>query len=161
MKLYHGGVIEIETPKILDNQRLVDFGKGFYTTTVLEQAQKWALIKKNREAAKEAFVSEFEINDAVFENKKYKILDFKVADEQWLDFVIKNRKEYYLHGYDIVKGAVANDTLYTVIRLFETGILNKSETISRLKVHKLFDQISFHNTEILKELKLTKTHLII
>lgn len=161
MKLYHGGIVEIETPKILDNQRLVDFGKGFYTTTVLEQAQKWALIKKKREEKQEAFVSEYEMNDEVFQNPRYKILNFEKADEQWLDFVIKNRREHYLHGFDIVKGAVANDTLYAIIRLFETGILNKTETISRLKVHKLFDQVSFHNSEILKELKLIKTHLIL
>ncbi|MGC4130009.1 MAG: DUF3990 domain-containing protein [Bergeyella sp.] len=161
MKLYHGGIVEIETPKILDNQRLVDFGKGFYTTTSKEQAENWALIKKKREEKQEAFVCEYEIDDNVFQNPKYKILNFEKADEQWLDFVMKNRKEHYFHGFDIVKGAVANDNLYTVIRLFETGILNKTETISRLKVHKLFDQISFHNTEILKELKLIKTHLIL
>ena len=160
MKLYHGGIIEIKTPKILNNQRLVDFGRGFYTTSTFEQAQKWALIKKKRESSKEAIVTEYNLDEAICENEKYKILDFKIADEKWLDFIIRNRREHYLHGYDIVKGAVANDTLYATIRLFETGILNKAETISRLKVHKLFDQVSFHSTELLRELKFTKTHKI-
>ena len=31
-----------------------DFGKGFYTTTSLEQAMKWAVLKKNREQAERA-----------------------------------------------------------------------------------------------------------
>lgn len=160
MKLYHGGIIEIKTPKILDNQRLVDFGRGFYTTTTFQQAQKWALIKKKRESSKEAIVTEYNLDEVIYENEKYRILDFDIADEKWFDFIIKNRREHYLHGYDMVKGAVANDTLYATIRLFETGILNKAETISRLKVHKLFDQVSFHSIEILKELKFTKTHKI-
>ena len=36
---------------------------------------------------------------------------------------------------------------------YETGILTKSETIARLKVHPLFDQVSFHNQEVLANLK--------
>ena len=49
MKLYHGSTHIVENPIILDVQRLLDFGKGFYTTTSQEQAEKWALIKQKRE----------------------------------------------------------------------------------------------------------------
>jgi hypothetical protein len=51
MKLYHGSTIIIEKPIILDSQRLLDFGKGFYTTTNKEQAERWALIKAKRSLA--------------------------------------------------------------------------------------------------------------
>ena len=53
------------------------------------------------------------------------------------------------HGFDIVFGPVANDTLYQTLVLFETGILTKPETISRLKVHRLFDQYSFNTSSSL------------
>jgi len=35
--------------------------------------------------------------------------------------------------YDIVIGLVADDNAYLSIRLFETGVMSKEETIKRLK----------------------------
>ncbi|MDD4971819.1 MAG: DUF3990 domain-containing protein [Paludibacter sp.] len=146
---------------ILENQRLLDFGKGFYTTSNQKQAEKWASIKQKRigNAAK-AIVSVFEINDEYFDDQNYAIRHFQFANEEWLDFVVLNRQEYKSHSYDIVKGAVANDTLYATLVLFETGILSKKETIVRLKTHKLFDQISFHSEKILRELKFVESYEI-
>lgn len=54
MILYHGSHVEVSKPKLLKNQRELDFGKGFYTTTDFEQAKAWAYrtakIRKNTEA---------------------------------------------------------------------------------------------------------------
>lgn len=83
------------------------------------------------------------VNDlAAIPELKTKI--FPSANEEWLDFIIHNRNNDIPHDFDIVKGAVANDTLYRTLALFESGILTKAETIPRLKTHKLFDQISFN-----------------
>jgi Protein of unknown function (DUF3990) len=90
--------------------------------------------------------------DEVFTDKSVRIKNFEKASEEWLDFIILNRTQAVNHGLDIVKGAVANDTLYATLLLFESGILNKVETISRLKTHKLFDQVSFHNQVVLDKL---------
>lgn len=57
------------------------------------------------------------------------------------------------HYYDVVIGPVANDTLYQTFTLYEAGILTKPETIARLKVHPLFDQVSFHSHKALEHLK--------
>ena len=49
MKLYHGSNVEVKNPKILQNNRFLDFGNGFYLTSDFEQASKWEkLIKKRR-----------------------------------------------------------------------------------------------------------------
>ena len=159
MKLFHGGTEIIEKPLILENQRLLDFGKGFYTATNRKQAGKWALIKQKRigKDAK-AIVSVFELDDKLLDNQKYNFKHFLYANEEWLDFIVVNRREYKNSSYDIVKGAVANDTLYATIVLFETGILSKEETITRLETHNLFDQISFHNEKILNELKFVESY---
>lgn len=37
MIVYHGGIDVIEKPDINHSYRPLDFGKGFYTTTVKEQ----------------------------------------------------------------------------------------------------------------------------
>ena len=154
MKLFHGGIQIIDKPLILENQRLLDFGKGFYTTTNKKQAEKWALIKQKRIGTdSKAIVTVFEIEDKIFDNQKYTVKQFQFANEEWLDFIVFNRRENRIHSYDIVKGAVANDTLYATLVLFEAGILSKDETIARLKTPRLYDQISFHNEKILSELK--------
>lgn len=75
-----------------------------------------------------------------------------MPDEEWLDFDFTNRKIDNAHNYDIVIGFVANDTLYATLSLYEANLLTKKETIKRLKVHKLYDQVSLHNNKVIKEL---------
>ena len=48
MILYHGSNIEVSKPEILKSKRLLDFGTGFYLTSDLEQARKWAIRTANR-----------------------------------------------------------------------------------------------------------------
>jgi len=42
MQLFHGSDIVVEKPIILPQQRTLDFGAGFYTTTNYEHAQVFA-----------------------------------------------------------------------------------------------------------------------
>ena len=153
MKLFHGSTIIVNNPVIIEPQRLLDFGKGFYTTTNQKQAERWAIIKKKRFGKKaKSIVTIYQISKELFIKKKYRTKKFSVPDEEWLDFVFTNRKIDKPHNYDIVIGPVANDTLYATLSLYEANLLTKEETIKRLKVHKLYDQISFHNRIVIKEL---------
>jgi len=150
MILYHGSIDTIEHPKILEQQRLLDFGKGFYLTSSVEQAERWALIKMKRTGGKaKAIVNCYRPTDDLIHHSQLKTKIFYEATEEWLDFILMNRSSDIQHGYDMVTGPVANDTLYQTLTLFETGILTKSETIARLKIHRLFDQYSFHTPEAL------------
>lgn len=150
MQLYHGSIEIIEQPKILDQQRLLDFGKGFYVTSSKEQAERWASIKKKRATGKaKAFVYVYHAADNLIVEPRLKTKVFNEACEEWLDFILLNRSNDTPHGYEIVFGPVANDKLYQTLTLFESGILTKPETIARLKVHRLFDQFSFHTSAAL------------
>ena len=60
MKLYHGSTVTVKCPNIQKSRKATDFGKGFYTTTNFEQAEKWAILKRNREHGKKAMVSIYE-----------------------------------------------------------------------------------------------------
>ena len=40
--LYHGSNVAVERPKIIQSQRTLDFGEGFYTTTNKQQAEIFA-----------------------------------------------------------------------------------------------------------------------
>ena len=159
MKLFHGSTLAIEQPIILNSQRLLDFGNGFYTTSSKTQAENWALIKQKRIGENiKAIVSVYKITDDLINIKDLTIKVFDKATVEWLDFIVANRNGTITHSYDIVKGVVANDTLYATILLYENGVLSKKETIVRLKTHRLFDQISFHNQRALQELEFVESY---
>ena len=42
MIVYHGSIEEIRNPDVLHSFHALDFGKGFYVTSVKEQAERWA-----------------------------------------------------------------------------------------------------------------------
>jgi len=42
MIVYHGSNVIVEHPDNLHSQEHLDFGMGFYTTTVQLQAERWA-----------------------------------------------------------------------------------------------------------------------
>ena len=42
MKIYHGSLEVVEHPMILQPNRKLDYGEGFYTTTSEKQAKEWA-----------------------------------------------------------------------------------------------------------------------
>ena len=86
--------------------------------------------------------------------KELDILYFKSADETWLDFVMPNRRNTY-NGkkYDIIYGPVANDTIYRTLIAYENGVLSAEDTIARLKVRQLFDQMTFASERALSFLK--------
>ena len=147
MRLYHGSTMTVRKPTARRCREKTDFGKGFYTTTSPEQAEKWARIKKNRAGAKKearAVVSVFEFDDSMLNNSQYKTMHFDGATAEWLDFVVANRRGGS-HNFDMIMEPVANDKLYATISLYENGTLGVNAAIEQLNTHTLFDQLSFHN----------------
>lgn len=48
MILFHGSNVEVRLPRILTTNRSLDFGAGFYTTSSLNQAERWAELQTQR-----------------------------------------------------------------------------------------------------------------
>ncbi|MDR1974134.1 MAG: DUF3990 domain-containing protein [Bacteroidales bacterium] len=152
MKLYHGSTLVVRRPNLHKGRKTTDFGKGFYTTTDFNQAQKWANLKKKRENNGKSIVSIFEVPDEIL-NSNYHILRFSGATREWLDFVVNNRRGKAVLKYDLVMGPVANDQLYATIRLYEQGVVTADAAIEMLKTHTLFNQLSFHSFKTISLLK--------
>lgn len=149
MVIYHGSDVPVSEPKILSSNRLLDFGEGFYTTSSMEQAQRWTQRVKMRRKASAQIVSVYEF-DIFRAEKDLKLKRFEAPTPEWLHFVTACRSNMETrHEYDIVMGPVANDNVYATIQLYETGLLSEAETIVRLKVEKIFDQILFHTEQAL------------
>lgn len=158
MILYHGSHVEVRNPQLLQNQRELDFGKGFYTTTDFEQAKAWARrtakIRKSAEACVNIYMCEEE------PLKSLHMLKFEEPDARWLHYVAANRRgEAQEENYDLILGPVANDQTMPVLILYLDGYLTEDEAIARLLPQKLKDQIVFkteraltclHCTEVIK-----------
>ena len=150
MTLYHGSLEIVEKPQILQANRPLDFGTGFYTTTSLQQAQRWVKLRMVQSQASVGFINRYEYTP----NRDLRARLFRSANEAWVDFVHANRTiQDYNHDYDIVTGPVANDNVYLSFNLYESGIITKRELIRRLKTYKLVDQLLFHTERSLDTLE--------
>lgn len=152
MNLYHGSLVIVEKPEIRVCDRYLDFGYGFYTTMNEEQAIKWTLKQKNRKETNIGYVSKYDFDIEKAESE-LKILRFDKADKEWLDFVSVNRKGQCRQMYDIVIGPVTDDGVYEVVRFYEIGVYDLKETLKRLKVEELYNQVLFHTERSLTYLK--------
>lgn len=153
MKVYHGSTQSVKNPIVERGRPSTDFGKGFYTTTNIEQAHSWARIRqKSAGGEAKAIVSIYETDDDLLDNKRYDTLRFTAPDELWLTFVMGCRASKP-HSHDMVFGAVANDKIYETLELYAGGVLDMQETVARLKINEFYNQISFHTPESVRELR--------
>jgi hypothetical protein len=160
MILYHGSNVIVDQPKLIRQNRYLDFGFGFYTTTNREQAVNFAQKVTDRRKMGEATFNIYSVNEAVA-FQECKVLQFDSPDEAWLDFVAANRQGTYQgEKYDLIYGAVANDDVYRTIALYMTGVLDKEQTLSSLKIRKLFNQLVFATEKSLQYLKFEGRELV-
>ena len=161
MKLYHGSHIEVKNPKILTSARLGDFGRGFYTTSNLEQARRWAQIRAIQENQPSGVVTVFDVPDHLFSHPELQIKSFENANAVWLDFVLANRKDVdFDHEFDLVCGPVADDRVYVCLNMLEDGLADRETVIRKLKTYVLADQILFHTAKSLLFLEYAATEIV-
>lgn len=157
MILYYGSNLIVSEPKLIVQNRFLDFGYGFYTTTNKVQATGFADKVTRRHKAGTPTVSIYEID----EEKAFAectVLRFNAPDEAWLDFVSANRAGSYSgEPYDFIYGPVANDDVYTTFTLYTAGVLTKEQTIEALKIKKLYNQLVLTSEKALKFLKYVGT----
>ena len=161
MLIYHGSYVAVENPKLIIPNRALDFGSGFYTTMNLEQAKSFANNVVNRnEGRGTPTISYYEVDfDRIL--SKLSVLKFDNADDKWLDFVYSNRTAKYTgEQFEVIIGPVANDTIYRVFRLYENGDIDRETVIKRLKVTKLFNQVTFRTERAIAELKFNKSEAV-
>ena len=160
MILYHGSNVIVDQPKLIRQNRYLDFGFGFYTTTNREQAVNFAQKVTDRRKMGEATLNIYSVNEAVA-FQECKVLQFDSPDEALLDFVAANRQGTYQgEKYDLIYGAVANDDVYRTIALYMTGVLDKEQTLSSLKIRKLFNQLVFATEKSQQYLKFEGRELV-
>lgn len=157
MILYHGSNVEVSSPRLIQQNRFLDFGFGFYTTTNRAQAIAFAdkVYKRRREGGKVVSIYTLDEPTAF---AACSLLRFEAPDEAWLDFVSENRAGNY-NGprYDMVYGPVADDDVYTTFTLYSAGVLTKEQTVAALKIKKLYNQMVLTSEKALRCLQFVGT----
>lgn len=157
MIVYHGSNVIVSKPKLIQQNRFLDFGFGFYTTTNKMQAIGFAdkVAKRRKEGSKVVSIYELDEEKAF---TQCSVLQFESANEAWLDFVSENRAGNYKgKAYDFIFGPVANDDVYTTFTLYAAGVLTKEQTLEALKIKKLYNQLVLTSEEALAYLKFIGT----
>jgi hypothetical protein len=158
MLLFHGSNQIVEKPRLIGQTRGLDFGAGFYLTTSKTQSEKFAEIVTDRRKIGVAVVSVYDFDIATAERKLH-FRKFGSTGKEWLDFVSSNRlKRYHGIGYDVVIGAVANDTVMPTIQAYLGGFINEEATLITLKTSKLVDQICLKSEPALSLLRFVHSY---
>ena len=139
MRIYHASDREIAAPDVLHSRSNVDFGRGFYTTPILEQARTWCERFKRR--GRSAVISRYEYEESAA--AQFRVLTFPAYSEEWLYFILTCRKGRDETDYDIVVGGVANDRVFNTVELFDNGLISRAEALQRLRYEQPNLQICF------------------
>lgn len=153
MILYHGSNITIETIDLACSRPNKDFGRAFYLSSDLSQAQDMAKAKSIQFGG-EPCVTSFEVNDAKMEMLSYK--KFKEYSHEWARFVYNNRDERqdFTHQFDIVYGPIADDFIGLQMRKFRFSKLTFEQFLEEIKYPKgITFQYAFCTPEAIKLLQ--------
>ncbi|MDE5693147.1 MAG: DUF3990 domain-containing protein [Duncaniella sp.] len=131
MRLYHSSYVSVEKPDTVHSRDYLDFGKGFYLTSIQEQAVRYGqrFIRRQRNAWLNTY--EFE-----FEPSEWKIRTFDRYDTDWLNFVANCRAGKDDTDFDLVIGGIANDKVIQTLDRYFDGELSENETLGLLKYEK-------------------------
>jgi hypothetical protein len=134
MIVYHGSYTKIDKIDLSKCEPNKDFGKGFYVTKFREQAETWAT-RIARKYKCSGVITEFNFYENAFIDGVHKVLRFEDYTDEWLDFVVLNRRKdspIPAHDYDIVEGPVADDKISREINQYMKGKITREKFLNML-----------------------------
>lgn len=144
MILYHSSMVEVRIPDTTHSREEIDFGKGFYLTTLHDQAVKYAqrFLRRKRTAV-------LNIYDFEYDPSEWKIKTFESYDREWLDFITKCRDGRDDTDYDMVVGGIANDEVFATLEDYFSGKIDADRALGLLKYSKPNNQYCIRSQAML------------
>lgn len=131
MKLYHSSNVSVEKPDTKHSRQYLDFGRGFYLTSIHEQAVRYAqrFIRRGQQAWLNTY-------DFLCEESKWNVKRFDSYDRQWLEFVAQCRDGKNVGDYDLIVGGIANDRVIITLDRYFAGEISQNEALGLLRFEK-------------------------
>ena len=146
MKVYHASSVTVERPGTEHSRSFLDFGPGFYVTTLEQQAIEYG--QRFLRRGREAWLNVYELSDNL---EGWQVLSFDAYDESWLDFVSECRAGRTQGDWDIVRGGIANDKVFRTLDLYFSGDIGKQDALRRLVYEKPNYQLCFRTQQAIDE----------
>lgn len=146
LELYHGSNVAIDKIDLSKGHINKDFGKGFYLTTLPQQAMEMAKRKARQFLDTKPVVTTFLFDENELTSGELNVRVFHAVSEEWAMFILQNRKASrtgFHHDYDIVVGPVADDSVVQQLDLFEMGLITLSQLVEALRYCDLNNQYFF------------------
>ena len=160
MIIYHGSTDIVESPRIIYSVKGRDFGSGFYTTEIKEQANKWAKRLSRIRKKENAFLNiyEFDIDSAY---REVTVKSFDNYSMEWLDMVVVCRQDSeFRHEFDIVTGKIADDDVGETVQAVIDGLAPKEFALSKLIYMSANSQICFCTEKALSFVRYLRTERV-
>lgn len=145
--LYHGSYTQVAKPLAKIGRKNLDFGQGFYLTSIREQAEKWAVViaqRKGRQVLPTLNIYSFNDELAKLEGVRFKV--FPIYNLEWLEFVVDCRRGLDVsNDYDIIEGGVANDKVIDTVEDYEKGVITAEQALGQLIYKKTNHQMCIIN----------------
>ena len=157
MILYHGSNVKIDRIDLSKSNVGKDFGVGFYLTPNRDHALGQAQRKIEMFSFGVPTLNAYFFDENELQNGELAVKTFGDYTLEWAEFVLMNRQSNSrtsLHGYDIVVGPVANDTVGYQIRRLLGNLISMEQFLKELKYPKEMSIQYFFGTE--KALKYLK-----
>ena len=131
MKLYHSSTLIVRHPEISFSRPFLDFGKGFYLTSIHEQAIRYG--QRFIRRRKNAWLNVYELE---ITQEQWHILQFDSYNKDWLDFVSKCRVGQDNSDFDMVIGGIANDKVVETLDRYFEGEISRRQALGLLRYEK-------------------------
>ena len=148
IKLYHGSYLSVPNPLTGVGRKELDFGPGFYVTSIREQAERWARRVCVIRAANTPVLSVYDFDDEALPIDVRRLF-LEHYDRQWLDFITASRRgEEPWRDYDIIEGGVANDQVIDTVEDYYAGRITVEQALGQLRFAKPTHQMCIRNQAI-------------
>ena len=92
----------------------------------------------------------YDFNEKILQSDDIRLLKFNTYSVEWLDFIMLCRRCEETGNIDIVIGGVANDKVFNTLTLFFRGLIDKTESIRRLRYEQPNVQYCFRTQSMIE-----------
>ena len=147
--LYHGSYTVVSQPQAALGRRNLDFGLGFYLTSLRPQAERWAQLVTERKTRNGIpHLNIYQLDETIA--SRYRWQRFNEYNLEWLDYVVACRAgEDLWQQYDIVEGGVANDNVIDTVEDYTMGIISAEQALGQLRYKPVNHQLCIISQSII------------
>ena len=152
MRLFHTGFQELPQPDLTHGRSSADFGRGFYTSPDEAFCLRWARTRRDAQTW-------LNVYDLDTEGLRVKVF---TRDGEWFDYIDRNRAGYpdSLEGWDVIRGPIANDTIYDVWGVTTGGALAPEIARALLSLGPVYTQTVLKTPKALARLQFRSARVL-